>query len=108
MTPCSANSVRANSRSRSPTREPQFVLRAELIRRLQHDLVRPELARDPPLFANRGADRPRVGVGWRSWSADIADCAGAPRAPLLPELSDRFDRLAVAACHKARRVVLAL
>jgi hypothetical protein len=28
-------------------------VRAELIRRLQHDLVRPELARDPPLFADR-------------------------------------------------------
>jgi hypothetical protein len=30
------------------------------------------------------------------------------RAPLLPELGDRFDRLAVAAGHKARRFVLAL
>jgi len=30
------------------------------------------------------------------------------RAPLLPELGDRLKRLAVAAGHKARRVVLAL
>ena len=57
-----------------PSVQRAFV-RAELIRRLQHNLVRPELARDPPLFA------------------DLAHVpfptAQAPRRKILPGFDER-------------------